>query len=100
MKEKPRQVVSGCCRQPWLATPTTLNKKALWLYVLSDRDKPCPYRVCLNVGTPLVDVRPFGLLNSDPPFVPTDRDNPPGVRLRRVPTSPRKANPRLFNRRG
>ena len=21
-------------------------------------DKPCPYRVCLNVGTPLVGVRP------------------------------------------
>ena len=38
MKEKSRQAVSGSG-----ATPTTLNKKALWLYVLSDRDKPCPY---------------------------------------------------------
>ncbi len=28
------------------------------------------------VGTPLVGVRPFGLSNNVPPFIPTDRDKP------------------------
>jgi hypothetical protein len=47
MKEKPRQVVSGCCKQPWLANPTTPIKPYRSRDSHSqptDRDKPCPYK--------------------------------------------------------